>query len=69
MDCICYLFVSLTDTLAEISPMLIVHAEFMLGKSPWKKKKMKCTAGLLCKMFIFIQSNTPQAEQKIGQCF
>lgn len=61
MGCIVNLLINLTDFLAEISPMLIVHAEFTLGKSPWekKKKKMKCTAGLLCKMFIFIQFNPP----------
>lgn len=55
------MFVSLADILAEISLMLIVHAEFMLGKSPvgGGGVEMKCTAGLLCKMFIFIQSNTP----------
>lgn len=32
------LLINLTDFLAEILPMLIVHAEFTLGKSPWEKK-------------------------------
>lgn len=39
MGCIVNLLINLTDFLAEISPMLIVHAEFTLGKSPWGKKK------------------------------
>ena len=34
------LLINLTDFLAEILPVLIVHAEFMLGKSPWEKKEV-----------------------------